>query len=189
MPYALASLWDTHYAERHARAITAIAEDKARRRLRPGDVDGSLNAMCKEIRRKFKYARAATGLLRDLEENIRAFIHAWRMAEHDDGGVVGSESSKRGNISEASYVDAAADADSEDDVLSFSDDESVVFRGRGDIHGPKRTPQMQPPPPAAAAAAEPPSPVGSSDETSAGLPMPQKMIFQSNAEEPAASFG
>lgn len=171
MPYALASLWDTHYAERHSRAITAIAEEKARRRLRPDDVDGSLNAMCKEVRRKIKYGRAATGLLKDLEEDIRAFIQGWRAAEY------GVEYSKINGLSGTSH-------DSENDDLSVSDGESVVFRGRGGLCDTERPLQAPPSP----ATPEPPSP-SDVKPTFDGLPMPEKMIFQARADESAASFG
>ncbi|KAJ5895387.1 Single-stranded nucleic acid binding R3H, partial [Penicillium taxi] len=68
MPYYLAPLWDVHYsrvadnqsAQKHA-AKTANQESR----------------IPKELRQKLKHARAAHGMLRDLEDDVRLFIRKW----------------------------------------------------------------------------------------------------------------
>lgn len=67
MPYYLAPLWDVHYAkvaDRHeAMKQAKTANEKFR--------------VPKELRSKLKHARAARGMLQDLEDEIRLFIRKW----------------------------------------------------------------------------------------------------------------
>ncbi|CAI7620255.1 unnamed protein product [Penicillium pancosmium] len=65
MPYYLAPLWDVHYAhmaDTHPRK-NAPVEEKHR--------------VPKELRLRLKHARAARGMLQDLEDEIRLFIQKW----------------------------------------------------------------------------------------------------------------
>lgn len=65
MPYYLAPLWDVHYAhmaDNQPRKNTSV-EEKHR--------------VPKDLRLKLKHARAARGMLQDLEEEIRLFIRKW----------------------------------------------------------------------------------------------------------------
>ncbi|CAI7572269.1 unnamed protein product [Penicillium manginii] len=65
MPYYLAPLWDVHYAhmaDTHPRKNAAV-EEKHR--------------VPKELRSRLKHARAARGMLQDLEDEIRLFIRKW----------------------------------------------------------------------------------------------------------------
>lgn len=67
MPYYLAPLWDVHYAhiaDRHSAKKCATAENEKHR-------------IPKELRLRLKHARAARGMLQDLEEDIRLFIQNW----------------------------------------------------------------------------------------------------------------
>lgn len=63
MPYYLAPLWDVHYSKMADHSTKNIAVDKHR--------------VPKELRTKLKRARAARGMLQDLEDEIRLFIRKW----------------------------------------------------------------------------------------------------------------
>ncbi|KAI9370635.1 R3H-associated N-terminal domain-containing protein [Aspergillus egyptiacus] len=113
MPYYLAPLWDKHYAHVDRRSSKQVANDaKAERHRIP-----------KELRMRLKHARAARGMLQDLEEDIRQFIQRWheRQSLREKDGLADAPSS---------------DEDSEDEV---------VFVGRnGQMHdSPDRRHQLQ----------------------------------------------
>jgi len=63
MPYYLAPLWDVHYSKMADHANKHTVVDKHR--------------VPKELRTKLKHARAARGMLQDLEDEIRLFIRMW----------------------------------------------------------------------------------------------------------------
>lgn len=71
MPYYLAPLWDVHYSHvaDHQSAVKA-AERASEKHHIP-----------KELRLKLKHARAAHGMLRDLEDEVRMFIQKWNERE------------------------------------------------------------------------------------------------------------
>ncbi|KAL4812645.1 R3H-associated N-terminal domain-containing protein [Aspergillus spinulosporus] len=110
MPYFLAPLWDKHYAHIERRS--------------PGDAKTERYHIPKELRFKLKHARAARGMLQDLEEDIRQFIERWneRQLERQKDGLADAPSS--------------SDEDSEDEV---------VFVGRnGQMHdSPDRKKKLQ----------------------------------------------
>ncbi|BCS30384.1 uncharacterized protein APUU_80687S [Aspergillus puulaauensis] len=112
MPYFLAPLWDKHYAHLD-RAPKQGQDAKAERYHIP-----------KELRLKLKQARAARGMLQDLEEDIRQFIERWnqRQLVRQKDGLADAPSS--------------SDEDSEDEV---------VFVGRnGQTHdSPDRRTKLQ----------------------------------------------
>ncbi|KAJ5144885.1 hypothetical protein N7448_002277 [Penicillium atrosanguineum] len=62
MPYYLAPLWDVHYSKMADHAPKTVV-DKHR--------------VPRELRTKLKHARAARGMLQDLEDEIRLFIRKW----------------------------------------------------------------------------------------------------------------
>ena len=69
MPYYLAPLWDNSLAARTLdknahKSSTSVEEQSAQR-------------VPKELRGKLKKAKAAKGLLQDLEEQVRAFVKNW----------------------------------------------------------------------------------------------------------------
>jgi hypothetical protein len=67
MPYYLAPLWDVHYSHvKDQQTDQKIAERANEKHHVP-----------KELRAKLKHARAARGMLQDLEEEIRLFIRKW----------------------------------------------------------------------------------------------------------------
>lgn len=67
MPYYLAPLWDVHYAH--------IDRDSSRRRK--DGLHDVKHRVPKDLRIKLKHARAARGMLQDLEQDIREFIQRW----------------------------------------------------------------------------------------------------------------
>ncbi|KAL2005884.1 hypothetical protein VTN00DRAFT_10377 [Thermoascus crustaceus] len=64
VPYYLAPLWDTHYAHKErGQSKRSRGDDK--------------HQVPKELRLRLKHARAARGMLQDLEEDIRHFVQKW----------------------------------------------------------------------------------------------------------------
>ncbi|KKK13118.1 hypothetical protein P175DRAFT_0439225 [Aspergillus ochraceoroseus IBT 24754] len=67
MPYYLAPLWDAHYAH----------VDRCSSRQAADGAKVEKHRIPKELRLKLKHARAARGMLQDIEEDIRQFIQRW----------------------------------------------------------------------------------------------------------------
>lgn len=67
MPYYLAPLWDVHYSRM----------DRTSSKQTSKGTRSEINHIPKELRSKLKHARAARGMLQDLEEDIRQFIQRW----------------------------------------------------------------------------------------------------------------
>ncbi|KEY78231.1 hypothetical protein BA78_0057 [Aspergillus fumigatus] len=67
MPYYLAPLWDMKYA--HLDRTSSRQTQKGTRHEK--------HRVPKELRMRLKHARAARGMLQDLEEDIRQFIQTW----------------------------------------------------------------------------------------------------------------
>ena len=102
MPYYLAPLWDAHFA--HVNKQSGKAQRKEKYHIP------------KELRMRLRRARAARGMLQDIEEDIRTFIVQW--------------SKKQLLLQSEGLHDAPQSDDGEDD----SEDE-VVFVGRnGQMH-------------------------------------------------------
>ncbi|KAJ5225476.1 hypothetical protein N7468_006701 [Penicillium chermesinum] len=68
MPYYLAPLWDVHYAKVADRHAARVHAEKAA---------AEKHRVPKELRSRLKHARAARGMLQDLEDEIRVFILKW----------------------------------------------------------------------------------------------------------------
>ncbi|KAE8148401.1 R3H-associated N-terminal domain-containing protein [Aspergillus avenaceus] len=113
MPYYLAPLWDVHY--KHIDPTSSKQTAKGTK--------GEKHRVPKELRLKLKQARAARGMLQDIEEDIRQFIQRW------------------GEKQLLLQKDGLADAPESDDD---SEDE-VVFVGRnGQMHdAPDRRKRLQ----------------------------------------------
>ena len=81
VPYYLAPLWDQDMAAR------AGAEKKKREvaRKQIEAEDQSTGKIPRELREKLKKAKAAKGLLKDLEEQIRLFVKSWEDQTTDLG--------------------------------------------------------------------------------------------------------
>jgi hypothetical protein len=112
VPYYLAPLWDDHLARRP----TSTKETSAA-------IDPAIQ-IPQTLRQTLKKARAAKGLLQDLETEIRKFAESWerkQAALTADG--FGDVLSKVGASSEKKSSEAVWD--------SSSEDEEIVFVGRG----------------------------------------------------------
>ena len=91
VPYYLAPLWDANMA--------AKALDERRKHASvskpPTAEEHSANRIPKELRGKLKKAKAAKGLLQDLEEQIRLFVKSWetktKKTERDESELIDSE--------------------------------------------------------------------------------------------------
>jgi hypothetical protein len=93
MPYFLAPLWDKHYAHIERRS--------------PGDAKTERHHIPKELRLKLKHARAARGMLQDLEEDIRQFIERWnerQLVRQKDGLADAPSSSEEDSEDEVVFV-------------------------------------------------------------------------------------
>ena len=104
VPYYLAPLWDQDYA------LRAAAEERKRNAARKQSQTSDENAgkVPRELRDKLKKAKAAKGLLKDLEEQVRSFVK--------------------------NLEDDTSKNSSEDPELD-SEDEEIVFVGRnGHMH-------------------------------------------------------
>ena len=72
MPYYLAPLWDENLAAKNAVETT-------RRTVAQKPITGDVrhDHVAKELKQKLKKAKAAKGLLQDLEEEVRKFVKKW----------------------------------------------------------------------------------------------------------------
>ncbi|KAF7591326.1 hypothetical protein BBP40_001650 [Aspergillus hancockii] len=111
MPYYLAPLWDVHYKHIDRTSSKQMTRDEK-------------HQIPKDLRLRLKRARAARGMLQDIEEDIRQFIQRW--------------SEKQLLLKKDGLVDALESSDED------SGDE-VVFVGRnGQMHdSPGRKKQLQ----------------------------------------------
>lgn len=107
VPYYLAPLWD---AEAFERSIERKMKGKKQgRRAGISPIEEAASDVPKEVRSRLKHARAAKGLLQDLEEEVRLFLQKWNEKESK------------------SREDGLHDVDSEE--------EEIVFIGRnGQMH-------------------------------------------------------
>lgn len=115
MPYYLAPLWDVHYAKK-------ADHHSAKKHAKSA---GEKHRVPKELRLKLKRARAARGMLQDLEDEIRLFIRKWNEKQL----LIRSE-----GLQDA--PESSASDDSEDEI---------VFVGRaGQMHdAPERKRRLQ----------------------------------------------
>ncbi|KAJ5675760.1 hypothetical protein N7462_008657 [Penicillium macrosclerotiorum] len=115
MPYYLAPLWDVHYAK--------MADHQSARKN--AKTPSPKHRVPKELRLKLKHARAARGMLQDLEDEIRLFICKWNEKQL----YLQSE-----GLQDAPEVSASEDSEDE-----------IVFVGRnGQMHdSPERKRKLQ----------------------------------------------
>ncbi|KAF3480788.1 uncharacterized protein GIQ15_06135 [Arthroderma uncinatum] len=82
VPYYLASLWDSHQAakeqaRRRSKRKQGTSGKTADEGAENGHANAELDKISKELRAKLKHARAARGLVQELEEEIRLFVQQW----------------------------------------------------------------------------------------------------------------
>lgn len=91
VPYYLAPLWDANMA---AKALDERRKQASVKKA-PATEEHSANQVPKELRGKLKKAKAAKGLLQDLEEQIRMFVKSWeaktKKVERDESELIDSE--------------------------------------------------------------------------------------------------
>lgn len=142
VPYYLAPLWDQGMAAR------AGAEKKKREaaRKQAEAEDESAGKIPRELREKLKKAKAAKGLLKDLEEEVRLFVKNWEdrtkdVGEHEldseDEEIVFVGRNGQMNDIPSSPKISSAESDAERDQRlvfdSFADDQGASF-GRWLVH-------------------------------------------------------
>ena len=114
VPYFLAPLWDADMAARNA-----SSRKKGRASTKTAPQENPASQVPKELREKLKRAKAAKGLLQDLEQEVRKFVESWDKKQkklHQEG---------------------LQDIDSEDE-------EEIVFVGRnGQMHDMPPSPQSK----------------------------------------------
>lgn len=120
VPYYLAPLWDAAEFQRTIESKLKGRKNSTRSRGRRGHNTGmspmeeAATSIPKEVRAKLKRAKAAKGLLQDLEEPVRAFVQKWNQRE--------------ARLREEGLHDLPLTSDSEED-------EEIVFIGRnGAMH-------------------------------------------------------
>ena len=155
VPYYLAPLWDAAEFQRTIEAKLSN-KNKRKRKHRHQQVDGggrspmspaeeTASNVPKEVRAKLKRARAAKGLLQDLEEQVRVFLTKWterqRMREREGlGDVSRPVTPKSPTVAREGFELVhrprkervqTGRARAESAVLSGSDsDDEIVFIGR-----------------------------------------------------------
>ncbi|MCJ1409652.1 hypothetical protein MMC19_003734 [Ptychographa xylographoides] len=153
VPYFLAPLWDAEVRTRQAAARTkassATATQDPKARL-PG-----------ELRAKLKHAKAAKGLLQDLEEEVRRFVAGWER--------------KQALLRQKGLGDVGAD----------SEDEEIVFVGRGGaMLDVPASPQVK-----RGKGKDGWERVDRDENIDEEHVKKEKLVFESAAEDRAASFG
>ena len=158
VPYNLAPLWDEGGLSRRVAAAAAARQNERRKAqihiattaISAATGTGTVTSRCalsksggdrvttatweakikvaKDLRERLKRARAAHGTLRDLEEDIRAFIQDWTSPRHSGDCSAGQE------MVENQPDDGELVCVEEEDSL-FSEDEEIVYVGRkGQMH-------------------------------------------------------
>ena len=87
VPYFLAPLWDQDVA---AKAETKRKDQVAARRQAQAKDEGR-SKVPRELHEKLKKAKAAKGLLKDLEEQVRMFVKGWEEKTNEEKGELDSE--------------------------------------------------------------------------------------------------
>ena len=113
VPYFLAPLWDADMATRNANS-----QMKRNAKANAAQKEDPASNIPKDLREKLKKAKAAKGLLQDLEEEVRKFVESWKKNQ------------------EKLQKEGLHDIDSEDD--------EIVFVGRsGQMHDMPPSPKSR----------------------------------------------
>lgn len=151
VPYYLAPLWDVHYSHLDKRGAGGKIQRTEKHQIP------------KELRIRLKHARAARGMLQNIEEDIRTFIHQWNQ--------------KQLLLQQEGLQDAPQSDDDDDDNDEKDDSEDeVVFVGRsGQMHdSPTRKTRFR----------EIREAMSTHNERDG-----EKMVFESSVDDRAAGFG
>ncbi|EHY59999.1 hypothetical protein HRR83_006360 [Exophiala dermatitidis] len=129
VPYYLAPLWDAAEFQRaveakmKGRKNSTRARGKRTHNMGVSPMEEAASSIPKEVRARLKRAKAAKGLLHDLEETVRAFVQKWNARE--------------ARLQEEGLQDVPLTSDSEEE-------EEIVFVGRnGAMHDSPGRKQQQ----------------------------------------------
>lgn len=165
VPYYLASLWDSHYAQ--------IAASKSKSKsAKKGD--GDEFPIPKDLRAKLKHARAARGMLKDIEVEIRSFIeefhrgqssvHNKRQGTRRRASISSSSSSSSMSHVKCDDVSDPIDETVSEDSFGSVDSDGFVIVNRDRTAGKGSVTEQQP------------------------QMLDQRMIFDGSVEDQTASF-
>ncbi|EGC48628.1 conserved hypothetical protein [Histoplasma capsulatum var. duboisii H88] len=131
VPYYLAPLWDSHFAARE-KAKSSNKPPKANHKDGSPDVQSQIP---KDLRLKLKHARAARGLLRDLEERIRLFVQRYYekqvvSAQEEDEVELDGAPSLLSDEEKWEKLQDKVETETETEKECDSDDDEIVFVGR-----------------------------------------------------------
>lgn len=124
VPYYLAPLWDTHFAKLDKNKGSGKGKKRGKKGKR-GMIDANEpheSPVPKELRLRLKHARAARGMLRDIEDTIRAFL-----LRHNDKQTMLREE----GLADAPSVLSDEDDDWVDGQMGASMSEASVRSGEG----------------------------------------------------------
>ncbi|KAL8829972.1 MAG: hypothetical protein Q9191_001697 [Dirinaria sp. TL-2023a] len=146
VPYYLAPLWDEKVA------TTAIGEKSQRHAVKSASLeDSDASRITRELRGRLKKAKAAKGLLRDLEEQVRHFVQSWEekakaeLADHqvhdseDEEIVFVGKNGQMSDIPSSPSLTRGEEIDIPRDQLVFgslADDQSASFGYASQLKAP-----------------------------------------------------
>lgn len=165
VPYYLASLWDSHYAQ----IATSKSKSKSAKKG-----DGDEFPIPKDLRAKLKHARAARGMLKDIEVEIRSFIeefhrgqssvHNKRQGTRRRASISSSSSSSSMSHVKCDDVSDPIDETVSEDSFGSVDSDGFVIVNRDRKAGKGSVTEQQP------------------------QMLDQRMIFDGSVEDQTASF-
>jgi hypothetical protein len=130
VPYSLASHWDEHRAR-------ADLERTRLQRARAAEELDPFAKIPKDLRAKLKRAKGAKGLLQDLEEQVREFVHDWDAAQKqlEQDGLADADTSEDEEIVFVGRNGQTREAQSPDSPTLKAQKERMVFDSFLDDHG------------------------------------------------------
>ncbi|PGH06415.1 hypothetical protein GX51_02427 [Blastomyces parvus] len=184
VPYYLAPLWDSHFAARE-QAKNSNGSRKTNNKDGGSDVQSQIP---KELRLRLKHARAARGLLRDLEEEIRRFVEKYHekqavSAQNEEEGVeLDGAHSLLSDEDKWEKLQDRTETETETEKECDSDDDEIVFVGR---RGQMRNASTNQPGDQGRPRKMDHSDIDRLNKQKDG----EKMVFESLEEDRAAGFG
>ncbi|KAL2379323.1 hypothetical protein RJZ90_005369 [Blastomyces dermatitidis] len=183
VPYYLAPLWDSHFAARE-QAKNSNGSRKTKNKDGGSDLQSQIP---KELRLRLKHARAARGLLRDLEEEIRRFVERYYekqvlSAQNEEGVELEGAHSLLSDEDKWEKLQDKTEMETETEKKCDSDDDEIVFVGR---RGQVRNASTNQPEDQGRPRKMNHSDMGHLNKEKDG----EKMVFESLEEDRAAGFG
>ncbi|OAX78499.1 hypothetical protein ACJ72_07192 [Emergomyces africanus] len=131
VPYYLAPLWDSHFAAREQ----AKSNNASRKNNKKDAGSDAQSQIPKELRQRLKHARAAVGMLRDLEEEIRQFVQRYHekqavSLEDEEGAELDGGQSILSDDDKWEKLQEKGEPETETEKEFDSDDDEIVFVGR-----------------------------------------------------------